>query len=79
MKHAHHIAIRELVLRLPGVEPADVPTLVDDVLERVQDRLRGTGRSGEVQLAELHVTLRASTSRDAVIEAVADALVEALR
>ena len=40
------VAIEELVLRLPGVAPADAPALADEIVRAVQARLRGTGRIG---------------------------------
>jgi hypothetical protein len=76
---AREIAIEELVLRVPGVDEADVPALVDDILRRAQDRLSGTMRTGHVQLAELKVSVPAGGGRDALVAAIADALVEAMR
>jgi hypothetical protein len=76
---AREIEIEELVLRIPGIDEADVPMLVDDILRRAQDRLSGTTRTGHVQLAELEVSVSPDADRDALITAISDALVEAMR
>ena len=73
------VEIGELLLGLPDMDTADVPALVDDVLRRVQDRLRGRQRGGHVALATLTIDLPASAGREDLIEAVADRLVEAMR
>lgn len=79
MARDHWIEIEELVLRVPGVDEADVPMLVEDVMRRAQDRLSGTARTGTVQLAELRVSIPTGAGRDALVTAISDALVEALR
>jgi hypothetical protein len=78
MSREHRIEIEELVLRVPGVERGEVPTLVDEILRRAQDRLSGTTRAGQVQLAELKVSL-AAADRESLVVAVSDALVEAMQ
>ena len=79
MHGEYRIDIAQLVLRVPWVAPEDVPALVDDVLRRVQDRLRGSKRCGDVHLAELSVRVPAGSGRDALIGALADAIEGALR
>ncbi|NVB76941.1 MAG: hypothetical protein HOV81_00970 [Kofleriaceae bacterium] len=79
MSGEHRIEITELVLSLPDVTREDAPSLVDEVLRRVQDRLRGCTRRGNVHLAELTVRVPPGGGRDALIGAIADALEGALR
>jgi hypothetical protein len=73
------IEIAELVLRLPGVDKADAPALAEEILAAAAERLRGTGRTGRLQLAELRVKLPAGTRRADLIDQVADRIVEVLR
>lgn len=79
MARDHSIEIEELVLRVPGVDEADVPMLVEDILRRAQDQLSGTARTGTVELAELRVSVPGNADRDTLVTAISDALVEALR
>ena len=79
MAREHWIEVEELVLRIPGIDEADVPMLVDDVLRRAQDRLSGTTRTGQIQIAELKVSVPAGATRDALVAALSEALVEAMR
>lgn len=72
------IEIGDLVLGLPDVDQADVPALVDDVLRRLQDRLRDH-RGGELAIARVTVDLAPGADHEALIGAVVDRLVEALR
>jgi len=73
------IAIEELVLRVPGVRRDDAPALVEDVLRRVQDNLRGSRQVGRVHLAELKVRVPVGARRDQLVDAIAASLTEALR
>jgi hypothetical protein len=73
------VSIEELVLRVPGVRPADAPQLVEDILARVQDNLRGSGRVGHIHLTELQVRVTAGAGRDELVTRIADELTEALR
>lgn len=73
------IAIEELVLRVPGVRRDDAPALVEDVLRRVQQNLRGSGVIGRAHLAHLQVKVPAGARRDQLVDAIAGALTEALR
>jgi hypothetical protein len=72
------IAIEELVLRVPGVDPTDVPMLVDDVLRRVQDKLRDRAPEGHVYLAELSLLIPQGGGREGLIEALATGIADAL-
>jgi hypothetical protein len=73
------IEIGELLLGLPDVDPADVPSLVDDVLRSVQARLRGGHRGGEVALAKLTIDVPHGGGRAALVGAIVDRLTEAMR
>lgn len=73
------VAIEELVLRVPGVRPDDAPKLVEDVLRRVQENLRGSGRTGVIRLTELRVRVPSGVPRDELVARIADELAEALR
>lgn len=73
------IAIEELVLRVPGVRRDDAAGLVEDVLRRVQDNLRGSGRIGRVHLGHVKVKVSSGARRDQLVDAIAGALTEALR
>jgi hypothetical protein len=79
MTSSHRIEIEELVLRMPGVTKEETPALVEDVLRRVQDRLRGSKRRGDIRLAQLAVELPSAGGRQALIDALVDALEGALR
>lgn len=70
------IEVEELVMRLPGVSRAEAPALVEEVLRKVQDRLRGTGRVGRIHLAELRVRLPAGAHRDELTDRIAERIAE---
>jgi hypothetical protein len=74
-----NVVIEELVLRVPGVRPDDAPRLVEEVLRRVQENLRGSGRTGHFRLTELRVRIPTGVSRDELIARIADELTESLR
>lgn len=73
------IEIGELLLGLPDMDAADVPTLVDDILRRVQERLRGQRRGGAIAIANLTIDVPAGGGREALVGAIVDRLVEAMR
>ena len=73
------IEIGELLLGLPDMDAADVPTLVDDVLRRVQDRLRGRSRGGQIAVAKVTIDVPAGGDRETLVEAIANRLVEVMR
>lgn len=73
------VAIEELVLRVPGVRKEDAPALVEEVLRRVQNNLRGSGRIGHYHVAQLKVKVPAGARRPDLIDAIARELTEALR
>jgi hypothetical protein len=73
------IEIEEMLLRVPGVDRADVPAIVDEVLRRVSQRLRGTHRVGRVHQASVTVPVAAGASRGELIEALAARIEEVLR
>jgi hypothetical protein len=73
---ADRVAIEELVLRVPGAGPDDAAAFAQEVIARVHARLRGTGRIGRIELAELRI--EATGSRAELIEQLADRLVEVL-
>jgi hypothetical protein len=73
------IDIAELVLRLPGVDRADAPALVEDILRAAQDRLRGSGRVGRVHLAELRISIPVGLPRDELVRRVAERIAAVLR
>jgi hypothetical protein len=75
---ADRIQIEEMIVRIPGIAPGDVPALIDDVLRRVQDRLHGTGRCGELGLAELRVTVPPG-GREALIDALVEGIAGVMR
>lgn len=76
---APRIEIGDLLLGLPDMDPADVSSLVDDVLRRLQTRLRGEYRSGEIALAKIMIDVPAGAGREALIGAIVDRLAEAMR
>jgi hypothetical protein len=73
------VVIEELVMRVPGVRKDDAPALVEEVLRRVQDNLRGSGRIGHYHVAQVKVKVPASAGRADLIDAIAKQLTEALR
>jgi hypothetical protein len=73
------VVIEELVMRVPGVRKEDAPALVEEVLRRVQDNLRGSGRIGHYHVAQLKVKVAADAKRDDLVDAIAKELTEALR
>jgi hypothetical protein len=73
------VVIEELVLRLPGVRREDAPGIVEEVLHRVQDSLRGSGRVGHYHVAQLKVKVPANAKRAELVNAIAKELTEALR
>jgi len=73
------VVIEELILRVPGVPQAEAPALVEAVLRRVQQNLRGSGRSGHVRLTQLKVRVSAHANRAELVDALAKELTEALR
>jgi len=76
---ADRVAISELVLRVPGVDAAAAPALVEEVLRRVHDRLRATHRIGRIDLAELRVTLPSDLGRDDLVELLAARIAEVMQ
>jgi hypothetical protein len=76
---APRIEIGELLLGLPGIDKADVPALVDDVLRRTQDRLRGGMRGGQIAVAKVTIDMPAGGDRESLVEAIANRLVEVMR
>lgn len=73
------VEIAELVLRLPGVAPADAPRLAEDIVAAAAERLRGSGRVGRVHLAQVRVKVPANLGRDELVRRVADQIVEVVR
>lgn len=73
------VVIEELLLRLPGVHPGDARELVEEVLRRVQENLRGSGRIGRHRVVELKVRVPSGARRAEWVDAIAKELTEALR
>ena len=73
------VVIEELVLRVPGLRRDDAPAFVEEVLRRVQENLRGSGRVGHYRVARLTVKVPVRATRAALIDAIAKELTEALR
>lgn len=73
------VVIEQLVMRVPGVRKEDAPALVEEVLRRVQDNLRGSGRIGHYRVAQLKVKVPANARRADLVDAIAKQLTEALQ
>lgn len=73
------VEIEELVLRVPGVHREDAPALVEEVMRRVQQNLRGSGRVGHHRVVELRVRVPSGSRRSELVDAIAKELTEALR
>ena len=73
------VVIEDLVLRIPGVREEEVPSLVEEIMRRVQENLRGSGRVGHYHAAELKVRVPANAKRSDLIGAIANQLTERLR
>ena len=74
-----NVVIQELVLRVPGVRGDEAPALVREILRRVQENLRGSGRTGHHHIGQLKVKVPADVKRTELIDAIAKELTEALR
>ena len=72
------VAIDELVLRLPGIGRDEAPALARAIARRVQERLRGSGRVGRIELARITVTVRPGLSPDRLADELADQVLEVL-
>lgn len=72
------LEIEELVLRVPGIGRDQAPGLADAILRRVQERLRGTGRSGRLHLLALTLQVPAGLGIDELADRIADRITEAV-
>lgn len=70
------VEIEELVLRLPGISRAAAPGVARAIVERVQERLRGTGRVGRIRIAQVRLQVPAGLRTDELIDRVADRIAE---
>jgi hypothetical protein len=74
---AADLHIEDLVLRVPGISPAEARTLAAEVARRLADRLHGTGRHG--RLDEVRVDVPAGLRGDELADAIAAAIARSAR
>jgi hypothetical protein len=68
----------ELVLRLPGVPPADARRIGEAVARRVAERLAERHASADVGALELRLRLPAGTPDDRMVDEIAGAVLARL-
>jgi hypothetical protein len=72
------LEIESLVLRVPGITPADARVLAAEVATELQRRLQTLDGVGHVELGALRLQLPANASRARWPELIADRLVASL-